>query len=796
MNAANELSLAWRRLVNAPGFSIASIAMLALGIACSVAMYCTLDGVLLRGLPFANSERIVLVQAQDPAQGIADAQLNTVEAERLAAGTPGFATLAFYWWSGVTLFDGDRAREITTHMVGEGYFETLALEPLLGRTLGKDDIAQDRPFAVLSHAEWQRNFGGDPGVIGRRLDLVDEAPLEVIGVMPPQMDVFAGDAGLWRPLSKRLLPHDTVQRRHRALFMLGRLQEGVTIEQADAALASRFASLREQGEAGQNDWSARARPLLDVLVGDARTALWGAFALAVLVLLIAAANVAILLAARQTSRRHEQAVMQAIGASRQRVWGGLLLELILLGSVASALGVLCAIAGIEGLRELARDSIPRVDGIVIDWSMLGFAVLLGALAPIVAALAGALRIHAEPVEAIRAGGRGLIGSRAPRGVLPAIAMGLSTVSLVAALSLASGLWRLQHIDPGFHAERVEVLQFFRGGTEAFLPFTAQMLERLRAIPGVRDAALTSAPPLSGIGSASVDIEVAGQGGSEPVQAGLRRVSEGYRALLGMPLLSGRDFGPGDRRGSEPVAIVNRTAARRAFGATSPIGQLISLPIGGDARVACRVVGVVEDIRSDGLRAAPSPEVLVPFAQHPRNAMSFLVRSTGADGVAGQMAAVLHAIDPRQAITRQYALVGELDSELRPARFFARTVGAFAAVALLLAVLGVYAVASLQQRRRTGEFGLRLAIGALPRALAWSVMRESLAASLAGIAVGGAAVVALMQFVDLRALGVGEGLPSIALALASTAMVLAALVAALVPALSAARVQPIQALCDA
>ena len=796
MRIAHDSGMAWRRLANAPTFSIASIAMLALGIGCSVAMYCALDGVLLRGLPFAASERIVVVQAQDPAQGVADAQMNTIEAERLAAGTPGFATLAFYWWSGVTLFDGERAREITTHMVGDGYFETLGLEPLLGRMLSADDIARDQPFAVLSHAEWQRHFGGDPGVIGRRLDLVDEAPLEVIGVMPPSMDVFSGDAGLWRPLSRRQLPIDAQQRRHRALFMVGRLQDGVTLEQADAALAAQFAALRAQGEGGQGTWSARVRPLLDVLVGDTRTALWGAFALAVLVLLIAAANVAILFDARQTARRHEQAVMQAIGASRQRVWSGLLLELVMLVGSAALIGVLVAVAGINGLRELARDSIPRVDGIVIDWGMLGFAVLLAALAPLVAALAGALRIHAEPVEAMRSGGRGLLASRGPRRLLPAAAMGLSTVSLVAALSLASGLWRLQHVDPGFDAEHIEVLQFFRGGSEAFLPFTEQMLERLRAIPGVRDAALTSVPPLSGIGSASVDIEVVGRSGNDPVQSGMRRVSAGYRALLGTPLLAGRDFEAGDRRGAEPVAIVNRTAARRAFGDGPALGQLISLPIGGGERIACRVVGIVADIRGDGPHAAPAPEVLVPFAQHPRNAMSFLVRGSGAGAVSAQMAAELHAIDPRQAITRQYALADEWASELRPARFFATTVGAFAAVALLLAILGVYAVATLQQRRRRSEFGLRLAIGALPRALAWSVLRESLAASLVGVAIGAVAIVAVMPAVDLRALGVGDGVLPVAFACATGAMVLAALAAALVPALGAARVQPMQALRNA
>jgi predicted permease len=793
MTFIHDLRVAVRRLAHAPGFTFASIAMLALGIGISVAMYCTLDGVLLRGLPFPHSDRIVLVSAEDRAQGIADAQMNTMEAERLAAGTPGFDALAYYWWSGVTVIADGRAREITTHMVGTGYFATLGVEPLLGRALRDDDVREDRAVAVLSHAEWLRHFGGDARVIGRRLDLVDEAPLEVVGVMPASMEVFSGDAGLWRPLSTRLLPSDAAQRRHRALFMLGRLGDGVSVAQADAALAAQFDALREQDSTDRAGWSARAKSLLDTLVGDARAALWGAFALAVLVLLIAASNVAILLDARQTARRHEQAVVLALGASHRRVRQGLLLELALLTGIASALGVLIAYAGIEWLRELARNSIPRVDGIAMDWRVVGFAVLIGVLVPLVATLAGALRVHAVAAEAIRAGGRGMIGSRGSKRVLPAMAMGLSTVSLVAALTLAGGLWRLQQVDPGFHADRVEVLQFFRGGNEAFIPFTVQMLERLRAIPGVRDAALTSAPPLSGIGSASIDVAVVGRAEGESVQAGLRRVSSGYRALLGTRLLAGRDFDDGDRRGAEAVAILNASAARRAFADASPLGQVISLPIGGGERVACRVVGVVDDILNEGLRAAPAPEVLVPFAQQPRNAMSFLVRSDTGGGVAAQMADVLHTLDPRQAITRQYALAEPLVEELRPARFFAGTVAAFAAVALLLAVLGAYAVASLQQRGRIGEYGLRLAVGARPHRLAMHVLRDSLATSAIGIGIGAIGVVMVLRALDLGVVGVATGFALTPLVVGSAAMVLAALVAAVLPALRAARVAPMQAL---
>jgi putative ABC transport system permease protein len=790
-----ELRHALRRLRCAPGYTLAAVAMLALGIGLSVAMYSTLNGVLLRGLPFSDGDRVVLVNARHAVQGIDDAQFTIEEAEALNAGTAGFSALAYYWWSGVTLFDGELAREITTHMVGPGYFAALGVEPVLGRVLSDEDILQDRRLALLSHAEWQRSFAGSAAVIGRQLDLVDEDPLEVIGVLPPQLDLVAADTGLWRPLSPRLFPTDGVARSSRRLLpMLGRLQPGVSAAQADAALSSRITALHAGGDATESGWTAASNSLLDVLVGDARTALWGAFALSGLVLLIASANVAILMDARLAARRREVAVMQAIGASRSRLQRERMLELLALAALAVGAGLAIALAAIEALRDLARDSIPRVDGIVMDWQVFGFAVLLGVTAPLFAALAGSLRVQAAPADAIRGGARGVVGQRGGRRMLPALAMALSTVSLVAAFTLVGGLWRLQHVDAGYATARVHAMQFFRGGTEAFLPFTEGLLERIDALPGVDQVALTSAAPRSGIGSASVDVRLLGQASGEATQAGLRRVSAGYRALLDIPLLAGREFSAEDRRGAPSVALVNQSFARRVFGDADPLGQRLSLPIGPGDPIEFVLIGVVADIRNDGLRSAPAPEVLVSFAQHPINAMTFLARSAlPLPGIERQMAAELQALDPRQAITRQYVLADDLAEELRPAGFFARTVGAFAVVALLLAVLGVYAVASLQQRRRIGEFGLRIAVGANPRHLALSLLRDSTATSSLGILVGLVLVAILLQGLDMRALGIEPGVSPWVLAAALAAMAFAALLAAGVPAWRATRVDPMTSL---
>jgi len=791
---AHDLRHCVRRLARMPGFTIAAIAMLALGIAFSVTMFCTLYGVLLRGLPFPHAESLVLIEARSANQHVEQAQLSAPEAERVAAGTPGFDALAYFvYWSETEDAENAHPRDLTTQKVGAGFFDALGMQPLLGRTFTADEVRDDKPVTVLSYDEWQRVFGGATDVIGKRVRLANRPPLEVIGVMQKAIDVFVGDVALWRPYAPAVLQQDMARRlNQRFLRVVGRLHDGVSAAQADAALAAQAAALRDANGLASSDWQLRQRPLLDLLVGDVRAALWGAFAIAVLVLLIAAANVAILLDARQTARRHEQAVMQAIGADPKRIRRALLLELSLLALAASLIALALARLGIGVLRELARDSVPRVDEIGIDAGVLGFALLLGVVAPLAAVATGALRVHASPSEAIRGGGKRLLGRGAPRRALPAVAMALSTLSLVAALGFAAALWKLQQVEPGFRSAGVHALQVFHAAAApaAELTFAAQVQERLAALPGTRAVAVTSVAPLSVIGQATIELQVAGRAADEPQQVAFRRVSPAYRALLGIALGRGRDFSQDDRAGGEAVAIINRSAAARVFGETDPLGQQISLPLQREQRVACRIVAIVDDIRNDGLRAPAQPEVWVPYAQFPSVAMTFLVAADAAlAGVDAQIADALWAVDAHQSIARQYTLADDLAQETRPARFFARTVGAFALAALLLAVLGVYAVASLQQQQRVGEFGLRLAIGAPPRSLALAVLGDSVKASAFGVAAGLAGAWFVLRILQARAFDLDANQLPLLLAAGLGAMTLAALLAALLPAWRAARIDP-------
>lgn len=788
----DDLRGAIRSLARAPGFHLLAAAMLALGLGLSVSMFSATQGILLSSLPLHQGELIHLLSADNEALGITDAAFTVEEALDLSAGVAGFERIALYWWYSVGVFDGEQARNLTTQMVGPGYFATLAVQPVLGRVPSDDELAANAPVAVISHSQWTRYFGASPAVLGQRLDVIDGAPLTVIGVLPPEIELFAGDTALWQPLPQRALPQGDAARSVRTLMLVGRLAEGVDPARAEAALNARIAALpRSSGESG---WQVRAGSLLDQLVGDVRAALWGGFALALLVLLIGASNLALMLDARRSLRQRERAVRLALGATPARLQRARVFELALLSSIALALGLPIAYAAITVFRRLAASSLERAESIQLDPWAFAFAAGLGVVLPALVLAAGALPRAGALAQGLRGAGRGTLGAPGSQRWLPAFAVALATVSLVCAIGLGAGLWRLQRVDPGYRVEDVQVLQIFRIGQDAFVPFAERMLESLAALPGVEQVALASAVPLSNIGGALVEVRTSPAGETSPQQFGMRHVSPAYRSLLQIPLMAGRDFAAEDRRGAQPVAIVSDTGARRLFPGESALGRTVHLPDGRGGWLAHQVVGVIGDVRSGGPRDAPAPEVLVPYAQQPRIGMSFLVRSrAGMVGLDGQMRAALAQLDPRQPITEQFTLSERIAQQLRPARVFSTTVAAFAGLALLLAGAGVYAVASLLQRRRLSEYGLRMALGSRPSQVAVRALGEGLGVALLGVVVGGVIGGAALSLVDLGALGVAAQVPFDALALGAAGMLLVSLLASAAPALRASRIDPIEVL---
>lgn len=792
MSICTDFRYALRRLLQAPGYSLAVVLMLALGIAISTTLFAVLSGVL-GSLPFPQSEQLVVVESRSPERGVSSSGLTPAEARRLEQRDSPFASMAYFNWGGMTVFAEERPREFNIAVVNSGFFATFGVQPLLGRWFEAGDHVSERGAVILSHAEWQRLLGGRADVIGTVIE-TSEGGMQVVGVMPPEFAVPTSSIGAWRPLL-----NSTFDRSEpwiwnaRYLDAYARLDPQVDATQRAQRLDQISAELMRTHSLAEPRWGLGDRPLLDSIVGSLHGVLWGVFGVALLVMLVACANVAILIDARQIQLRHQQAVAQALGATRSRLYRGLLLEIGLLTALALALGGLLSTLSVDALRELARGSLPRVDAIAIDTRVWLFALGLGLLVPLIAACVGALRLQAQAMEAMRAG-RAVLGRRTARAWLPAVGVALSTAGVVAGGALLVSLWQLQSVDPGLRHQGVYALQLFhRGDEDTLRDFAQRLTERLESLPGVQQVALASAAPLSIIGNFSADLKLPERDQPEPFQIRIRQVSPNYMALMRQPLLEGRGIVDGDRAGSEPVTVINQTLSRQLFGDASALGRIIELPMGQSERVAYRVVGVAGDIRNRGLRASPGPELLIPYAIAPTAVMTHLLYAP--NGLANHeklLTDALYQVDPREASTQIYALSDAFDGELAQARFFARTVSMAALSALLLAAFGVYAVAALRQRQRVSEFGLRLAVGAAPRALALQSLKESTRVAALGIAIGLLGAWAVLRILSAQLFGL-DGLQPMVIGAAILLLALTTVLAALAPAMRAARTDAMHAL---
>jgi predicted permease len=796
MIALTDLNFALRRLRRAPAFAAAVILMLALGIGLSAAMFGVLRGVL-GSLPYPGGDRVVSIEGVNARQGVTQGALTPAEVDALStndARSP-FEQAGDYSWGGVTVFDDQHPREITVGSVGKGFFPTLGMTPMLGRWFSREEFDAPQHYIMLSHGEWLRLLGGRADAIGSEIE-TSQGRMRVVGVMPPAFAFPATDVGGWVPRIDFDTAHPSY-RFARMLYGVGRLRADVDASQIDERLASIAAAVRAQQRLPDDGWGFAAPPLLETMIGDVRGTVWGAFAIALLVLLIACANVAILFDARLVAQRHEQIIAHALGASAARLLRTRLFELSVLTAAGALLGVFAAWAGLDAVRALAQDSVPRAEAIAIDPLVLLFAIGLALVTPFLVLLAGVFRSRETAATLLRSGGKGMLGggNRARR-LVPAIAIALSTVSLISAAALVLSLSRLSAVSPGFRTADVHALQLFRDGPPEGRPiFASTMRDRLAAMPGVTHVAIATAAPLSGIGSQAEDATVVGVADAKPVHVGVRRVDPGYLGVLDIPVLAGRGISVDDRAGGERVVVINHTYARRLVGedTSRALDQRVSLAVGRDGLQTYRIVGVVGDVRNHGLRAPAEPEVLLAFAQQPWVGMTFLVRTAQpVAGMARLMAEQMWAIDPRQSITRQFALADDVAAQWQSVRFFTLTMGVFALCSLVLGAFGVYAVASLAQRRRVREFGLRLAVGARPAALGMQVLRDGLVIVIAGAALGVVGALAALRLIAAQTFGIDDALALVVL-IGALAMALAALAALMVPALRAIRTDPMTAL---
>lgn len=813
----SDVRSAARALGQQPGLAAAAVLTLALGIGVNAGVFSLVDSLLLTPPPLRDPARLVVVWGSNP-----EAARSMGVPDRLAVSAADFYDLAdagrsllhpSFFQRGTLNFSGAGAgagepEQLVVYRVTGGFFPLLGTPAALGRTLLPADDGAGGPAAVvLSHAFWQRRFGGDPRVVGRTLAL-SGSPMTVVGVMPAAFrfpgnsDLSPGDVAgpdAWVPAA--LAAAERRNRASRNAWVLARLRPGVSLERAQAeldTLARRLAAAYPDEDAG---WGLRLAPLAEAMVSGRRPALlllWGAVGL---ILLIACANVAHLLLARAAARQREIAVRTALGASRGRLGAQLLAESLVLALAGSGLGLGLGKAGLAAFAALVPAGTIGIAPLILNPRVLVFSALLCLLTTLLAGLAPALGATRPALAgALRGGNREGAGraGRRTRSALVVAEVALAVLLLVGAGLLLRSFTRLLAVDPGFRTAQAVVLSVDLPRSRYPEPrrrlFAAQVLDRLRALPGVAAAGAASDLPLAGGNFYTFLIE--GRPLPEPDRmpaAGELRVTPGYLEALGVPLLRGRTFTPADGPEAPLAAVVDQALADACWPGEDPLGRRFRLGQPSDPQDPWyTVVGVVGTVRNP-FQAAPRPQMYRAAAQHPPLRLSFVVRGEGEPGalLAAARAAVREA-DPEQPVARLSTLDEAAAAPLAGRRFGLSLLGLFAGLALLLSGIGIAGVTAHAAARRTRELGLRLALGARPGAVLRLLLGEAAALAGAGVLIGLAAAWALTRVMSSLLYGVTPTDPATFAAVALL-MIAIALAAAWLPGRRATRVDPLVAL---
>ncbi|MPZ17776.1 MAG: FtsX-like permease family protein [Luteitalea sp.] len=808
-----------RTLRKSPGFTTAVVLTLALGIGMTTAIFTMIHGVLLRSLPFKEPDRLVLLYTVMEGEGEYERLLSPPNFMSLQAEPRrSFAEIAAVRHTSPTLVGVGEAQRLEGAGVSAGFFEALRVRPFLGRTFRPEESEPGEVRAVvLGHALWQQQFGGDRDIIGRAITL-DRKPHTVVGVMPPRFD-FPSECALWVPLeyggefSATTTAHRYL---HSVVPVLARLRPGVSLEAARAELRLLGRRLEERFPETNRGTSFTTRPLHEEIVEDVRTPLLLLFGAVGLVLVIACANVASLLLARAAGRRDEIAVRAALGAQRGRIVRQLVTESLVLGLGGGLLGLGLAFWATDRLVTMWPEELPGLDAIRVDGTVLAFTFGIAIGASLLAGVVPAFRASAGGRSAtLQSGGRSGLGSQRgqrTRSVLVVGQLALAVVLLVGAGLLLESFARLTTVDTGFRTERILSFQIGLpdtgyGSLGQVRAFYNQFLERVRQQPGVRSAATISRLPIeqgpdnSGFRAEGRTLRgVRGQRapspGEEQLFIDLRIVSPAFFETMGVPLLRGRGIREQDAAGSLPTVVINHAAAKRFFAGEDPLGR--RLRDFWDDQIAevadaFTIVGVVGDMRSRRLDRAPAPEVYFAHAQVPLSSMWVTVRAAGDPlTLTGPIRRELKALDPSLPVPEFRTFEQVIaDSVSRP-RFVATLVTLFSAVALTLAAVGIFGLLSFAVAQRTHEIGIRIALGASPRTLVETVVREALVLVVIGLALGIGGALALTRVLEAQLYGVSATDP---VTFTIVALVLGgiALIASLIPAWRAATVDPLVAL---
>jgi predicted permease len=794
------------------GFTAVAVVTLALGIGANSAIFSVVNGLLLRPLPYRDSDRLAIIWTHSPGANVAQDWPSPGQFSAVKSQTDVFEDLALAHGSSYNLAGGETAERVETVQATSNLFAMLGARPLIGRLFLPEEDSPDKPqTVVLSHAIWQRRFGSDPGVLGRALTLNGKS-FTVVGVLPPDFslgyEVMPTVGAVQQPELFLPLPFTAKEMESQGdenYNIVARLKPGATVERAQTELdlvANRLAQQFPEEYPPSRAFRLSVRPLLEQVVGDVRPALLVLLGAVGFVLLIACANVANLLLARAASREKEMAIRTAVGASRRRVVRQLLTESVVLACLGGALGLLVAYWGLDALRGLGPGNIPRLRDVGMDARVLGFTFGVAVLTGVLFGLAPALRVSRVNLsESLKEGGRSSAGGgrQRLRSALVVAEIALSLVLLVGAGLLVRSFVRVQQVEPGFDARNVLSMRLSVSGTSyagARGPeFYRELLERVRRLPGVESAGAASILPLGGgIGWGSITIEgYTPTNGQEVIQADQRIAGTGYFETMKAPLVSGRYFGEQDTAQSQKVAVIDENMARTYWPGADPVGRRFKRGGADDDTPWLTVVGVVGNVKQYALDTDSRVTFYTPHAQSPSGTM-YVVARTSVDpaGLAPAAAKEARALDPNVPVFDVKTMGQRLSDSLARRRFAMTALGLFALVAMALAAVGIYGVMSYSVAQRTREIGVRVALGAQGRDVLGLVVRQGMLLAALGIALGLVGAAGVTRVMGSLLFGVGATDP---LTFASIALLLAAaaLLACYVPARRATKVDPMVAL---
>lgn len=789
-----DLRYAIRGLHRQPGYAAAAILTLMLAIGATTALFSVLDAVLLRPLPYPGADRLVQVWEHNIKRDKRENVVSPANFLDWRDRSRGFAEMAIYTWSSVAL-TGSSPDMVYGKTVSTNYFTVLGARPMLGRGFVPDDTLTGAVRAlVVSHAMWTSRFGGDPTIIGKPIPTREGAAL-LVGVMPKEFRA-TGTEEYWEPWTMRT---ELRTRRGRYAMVIGRLKDGVAVEEADRELKGVAKALETEHTAFNTGWTARVVGLEQQVTGKARPILLLLAGAIASVLLIACVNVANLKLGQVLARRTELAVRAALGASRSRIMRQMLVEGLVLAGAGGTLGVLAAVAGVRALVNAKVTQIPRLEEVGVDLRVLGFAVVLTALAGIAFGLAPALALREDALRQPLSRRGGETGSapraRRLRGVLVAVQVALSLMLLAGAGLTVRSLRNLLRVDPGFDPRSVLTIELDLPGeayarAEQQIGFYETLAGRVRGLPGVVAVGMVNFLPLRGFTPAT-NFSVVGRPEPAPGQAPVTQLNVAdpdYIGAMGTPLLEGRGLSPGDRLDSPRVILVNETFAKRSFPGASAVGQRVKIAYAEPDSVLT-IVGVVGDMRRDGLDVDPSPLAIYPFRQFPFGYMTLVVRAVrNPEALAPAVKAEIAALDGALPVLSAQTLESRISTTTADRRYPMLLLALLAALAVVLSAIGLYGVLAYLVGQRSREIGVRRALGATSASIARLVLGEGLRFVLAGVGAGLIAALFTTRFLDNLLYGLSPNDP-ITLALGAVTLIAVAAGAAWIPARRALRVDP-------